>query len=153
MTMPMTTWSRWLLPTALAAALGFAGAVTPAPARAQDGELVRVLVNLADVVLRGGQPYYRYGNYSRDDRLIVGRDRHGRKVYYRLVPVASGAARAYRTTYGRRDVKCNKHGKCKVTYYDPRYDRDRRYGRHGRDWDDDDDRDWDDRRRWDDDDD
>ena len=48
-----------------------------------------MLVDVADVVLRGGQPYYRYGDYGYDDRLIVGRDRYGRPVYYRIV-IAAG---------------------------------------------------------------
>ena len=43
-------------------------------------------------------------------------------------------------------MKCNKHGKCKVSYYDPRYDRNDRYDRRdryydGRRWRDHDDRD------------
>lgn len=141
--------SRWLAPAILAGGFGLA-ALSPVPAHAQDGdELVRVLVDVADVVLRGGTPYYRYGDYGYDDRLIVARDRYGRPLYYRQVP------RDYRGTsryYGRdgargREVRCNSHGRCKVTYYDPRYDRDRyRYDRryygydrdHRRDWRDDD---------------
>jgi hypothetical protein len=34
--------------------------------------------------------------------------------------------RGYPVTHAQR-TKCNKHGKCKVTYYDPRQDRDDRY--------------------------
>ena len=34
--------------------------------------------------------------------------------------------RGYPVTSTQR-TKCNKHGKCKVTYYDPRHDRDDRY--------------------------
>ncbi|MCI4567545.1 hypothetical protein [Lysobacter sp. CFH 32150] len=155
----MTILSRWLAPAVLAAGLGF-GAMAPAPAQAQDDTLTRVLVDIADVVLRGGVPYYRYGDYGYDDRLIVQRDRYGRLVYYRMVPRYQSDYRAgppYGNAYGywnngpgNRKVKCNKHGKCKVTYYDPRYDRrdyydryyDDRYSRYDRN-----DRYWD-GRRW-----
>jgi hypothetical protein len=137
----MATLSRWLAPAVLAAGVGF-GAMTPAPAQAQD-DLTRVLVDIADVVLRGGQPYYRHGDYGDDDRLIAQRDRYGRVVYYRTVPRYStqrsgppygNAYGYYRNGPGSRDAKCNKHGKCKVSYYDPRYDRhdhDRRDDRDG----------------------
>ena len=151
----MTILSRWLASAVLAAGLGL-GAMTPAPAQAQDDALTRVLVDIADVVLRGGVPYYRYGDYGYDDRLIAQRDRYGRLVYYRMVPRYQSGYRAgppYGNAYGywnngpgSRNVKCNKHGKCKVTYYDQRYDRrgyydryddDRysRYDRSGRYWD------------------
>lgn len=130
----MAILSRWLAPAALAAGLGF-GAMIPAPAQAQD--LTRVLVDIADVVLRGGQPYYRNGDYGNDDRLIAQRDQYGRTVYYRNVPrYTQRSGPPYGNAYGyyrngpgsrdgatSRDVKCNKHGKCKVSYYDPRYDR------------------------------
>ncbi len=156
----MANLSRWLAPAVLAAGLGFA-AMVPAPAQAQD-DLVRVLVDVADVVLRGGQPYYRHGNYGYDDRLIATRDRYGRVVYYRMAPRYVRSVPRYDNAYdyrrhpASRDVKCNKHGKCKVTYYDARYDRrgdDRyyrsRYDRHDRY--DRYDRRWDARRqRWDD---
>jgi len=146
----MAILARWLAPAALAVGLGF-GAMTPAPAQAQD-TLTRVLVDIADVVLRGGQPYYRYGNYGYDDRLIAQRDRYGRVVYYRMVPryyddnyrdgPPYGNAYGYYRNAANRNVKCNKHGKCKASYYDPRYDRsgyDDRYwdGRRWRDRDDD----------------
>jgi len=147
----MNKLSRFLVPTTLAVALGF-GAMAPAPAQAQSqDELVRVLVDIADVVLRGGVPYYRHGDYSYDDRLIASRDRYGRVVYYRTVPrnYRSGppygnAYGYYRNGPGSRSVKCNKHGKCKATYYDARYDRDR--------YDRDRDRRWRGDRRWRDDD-
>jgi hypothetical protein len=112
----------------------------PAPAQAQD-DLARVLVDIADVVMRGGTPYYRHGNYGYDDRLVASRDRYGRPVYYRTVanggvyrngPPYGNAYGYYRNGPGSRDVKCNKHGKCKVEYYDPRYDRDGRRDQHGR---------------------
>lgn len=132
----MTTLSRWLAPLVFAAGFGML-ALTPTTARADSGDdLVRVLVDVADVVLRGNQPYYRNGNYGYNDRLIVVRDNRGQPRYYRDVP-RSQYVRNYRggsswNHRNDRDVKCNKHGKCKVkaTYYDPRYDRDRRNGRH-----------------------
>ena len=146
----MAILTRWLAPAVFAAGLGF-GAMTPAPAQAQDDTLTRVLVDIADVVLRGGVPYYRYGDYGYDDRLIAQRDRYGRIVYYRMVPRYQSDYRAgppYGNAYGywnngpgSRKVKCNKHGKCTVTYYDQRYDRrgyyDDRYSRYDRDryWD------------------
>lgn len=75
--------ARWLAPAVLAAALG-AAALVPAPAKAQSADLVRTIVDIADVVMRGNQPYYRHGDYSADDRLVMGRDRYGRPVYYRV---------------------------------------------------------------------
>lgn len=127
--------SRWIAPLLLAFGLG--AVAMPAPAQAQD--LTRILVDIADVVIRGDTPYYRHGDYGYDDRLHAQRDRYGRTLYYRNSPVAY------------RDAKCNKHGKCKVEYYNPRYDRDR-YERDDRYWDDRrGHRDWD--RRWRDDDD
>lgn len=124
----MDTVSRWLAPAVMAAGLGIA-AVAPTPAYAQSGdELVRVLVDVADVVLRGGVPYYRHGDYGYDDRLIVGRDRFGRPVYYRQTPRHVDYRYGYRDMPRDRHVHCNSNGKCKVTYYDPRYDRRYRHG-------------------------
>ena len=80
----MISLSRYLAPAVLAASLGVAAVA--APAQAQSDDLVRVLVDVADVVLRSGQPYYRYGDYGYDDRLVMQRDRYGRPVYYRYVP-------------------------------------------------------------------
>lgn len=130
----MSTVSRWIAPAVLAAGLGMA-ALSPAPAHAQSGDdLVRVIVDVADVVLRGGTPYYRNSGYGYNDRLIVERDRYGRPVYYRQVPrqpdYRSGPP--YGNAYGyhrnrnasNRRMKCNRHGKCKTTYYDARHDRD-----------------------------
>lgn len=130
--------SRWLAPAALAAALG-AAALVPAPAKAQSADLVRTIVDIADVVMRGNQPYYRHGDYGYDDRLVAGRDRYGRTVYYRVADTRGGYDRGmppYGRAYGYRDdtrrtKKCNRNGKCKVEYYDARHDQ-RRY----RDWDD-----------------
>lgn len=140
------TLARWLAPVALAAALG-AGALLPAPARAGD-DVVRVIVDLADVVFRNGSPYYRYGDYRHYDRLIVERDRRGRPVYYRYLPRdpyrygppygnAWGHDRNHagfvRDPYGRYSrQRCDSRGRCRVEYYDPRYDQrnDYGYGRH-----------------------
>ncbi|NZA25645.1 hypothetical protein H0E84_04560 [Luteimonas sp. SJ-92] len=136
----MTLLTRWLAPAALAAGLGVA-ALTPAPARASD-DLARVIVDVADVVLRGGTPYYRHGGHGYNDRLIVVRDRYGRPVYYRQVPrhYQASHSRHYRSgppahapAHGYRDrnrndnrnVRCNRNGHCTAQYYDPRYDRDR----------------------------
>lgn len=124
--------ARWLAPAALAAALGVA-ALTPAPANAQSADLVRTIVDIADVVMRGNQPYYRHGDYGYDDRLVAGRDRYGRTVYYRVADTRGydrsgppyGRAYGYHDTNTRR-TKCNKNGKCKVEYYDARHDQ-RRY--------------------------
>ncbi|GAA5000208.1 DUF4148 domain-containing protein [Pseudoluteimonas lycopersici] len=133
--------SRFLAPSALAIALGVGFSVPAAPVHAQD-DLTRAIVDIADVVFRAGVPYYRYGDYGRYDRLVVQSDRYGRPVYYRYVPVRVSAypGAPHGNAYGYRgrdddryyrDVDCNKHGKCKVTYYDGRHDR-----RHdGRWWD------------------
>lgn len=133
---------RWLAPAALAAALGATALAMPSPARAGD-DLVRVLVDVADVIFRTGAPYYR-DEHGRYERLVVVRGPYGPQ-YYRSLPPGYYADRR-----SGRHVKCNRHGKCKVqyTYYDPRHDRDRldRYDRvryrdrdwnRGRDW-----RDW-----------
>lgn len=127
----MDTMSRWLAPAVVAVGVGIA-ALFPPPVRARDGDdLVRVLVDIADVVLRGGVPYYRHGDYGYDDRLIVARDRYGRPVYYRQVPRRYLGSDRYYGYRDGRDVKCNNRGKCTLTYYDPRYDRDA-YRRHYR---------------------
>lgn len=140
--MNVKSLSKHVAPVVLTAALAL-GALTPGAARAQD-DLTRVLVDVADVVLRSGTPYYRYGNGGYNDRLIVARDRYGRPIYYRQLPrqvayrqptrVVYVPRPVYRPVYrttpnryytenqGRYDRKCNKHGKCKVTYYDPRRD-------------------------------
>ena len=137
----MTTLSKYIAPAVLAAGFAFT-ALTPKVAHAQDDALTRVIVDVADVVLRGGQPYYRYGYYRDQDRLVVVRDRYGRPVYYRVVDnrryddryrYANRPVPVYydqRVDTARR-VKCNKHGNCSVTYYDPNYDR-RAYQSHYR---------------------
>lgn len=132
----MPTTSRWFASLALAAGLGFAG-LAPAPAHASD-DLVRILVDVADVVLRGNTPYYRHGGYDRHDRLIAVRDRYGRVTYYREVP------RHHRRVYHppRHRPGPPPHARAwghptrrsAVRYYDSRFDRDHRRGkRHDRD--------------------
>ncbi len=137
----MSSLARWLAPAALAATLA-AGAALPAPAQAA-GPSIRLVVDLGDVVFRNGQPYYRYGNYGYDDRLIVERDYRGRPVYYRHAPQydnrygppygnAYGYHRDRDGRYSRRI--CDNRGRCRVEYYDPRHDRrygDRYDGRYG----------------------
>lgn len=118
----------------LAAGLGLA-ALGPAPARADD-DLVRVIVDVADVIFRGGHPYYRHGDYRHDDRLIVDRDRYGRPLYYRYVSRDYGrydrrSGPPYGNAYGywnkrapqNSRVSCDRNGRCVTRYYDPRYDR------------------------------
>lgn len=122
--------------TVLAMGLGFAS-LAPTPAQAQNSivDLARVIVNVNDIVYRGGQPYYRYGSYGPQDRIIVVREGN-RNVYYRNVP--RGNAYGY---YGHpqhsNKYKTKHKGKYKNTrYYSrDRYDRDR-YDRDRR-WDDD----------------
>lgn len=132
--------TKLLAPAVLAAGLGMAAIA--APAQAQSDDLVRVLVNVADVVLRGNTPYYRHGDYGYNDRLTMQRDRYGNPVYYRYIPREvyrqgppyGNAYGYYRNGPGSNgQTKCNKHGKCKTTYYDPRHDRDDRY-RDDRRW-------------------
>lgn len=132
--------ARWVAPLVLATGLTVA-ALVPNPAHAQDDQRVRVIVDAADVVVRGGQPYYRYGGYRDSDRIVIGRDRYGRPIYYRIVDRRDwrdrdrddryGHRRHYRRpaypAYGHdptaRRVTCNNVGNCTVTYYDPRFDR------------------------------
>lgn len=78
----MTSATRWLAPVALALGLGV-GVLSP-QAHAQNS-LPRVLVDVADVVMRSGDPYYRYGNNGYGSRLIMQHDAYGRPVYYRTV--------------------------------------------------------------------
>lgn len=150
--------SRWLTSLALAAALVVA-AFAPVPARASD-DLIRLVVDLGDVVIRSGHPYYRHGGYGYNDRLIVERDRYGRPIYYRHAPRAQyrppyGNAYGNHRNHGRYDDdryysrrKCDSRGRCRVEYYDPRQDRrDDYYSyRRNRDYDRNHDRRWDDRR-------
>lgn len=132
----MAILTRWLASTALAAGLGLVTLAAPAPAQAQsDDDLVRVIVDVADVIFRGGDPYYRYG----DERLILDRDRYGRPIYYRAVSRSGppyGKAHGYWKKHGRANrASCDRYGRCVTRYYDPRYDRrhDNRYYSYGRD--------------------
>lgn len=125
--MTIHTLTRWAMPGLLAVGLT-AATLAPAPVRAQSNdELVQVLVNVADVVLRGNEPYYR-GNYH--DRLRVSRDRYGRPTYYRTVPrhgpPRHAPARGWRQQQVRRE-SCDRRGRCTVRYYDPRRDRSNRW--------------------------
>ena len=121
--MALLTSSRWLFTAVLATGLGVA-AMAPMPARASD-DLVRVLVNVADVIYHGGQPYYRHGDRSRYDRVVIVRDRYQRPSYYRYVP------RDNRVAYRPGPPP---HARAHGYYRDPpRY-----YGRQDRDrWNDD----------------
>ena len=127
----MATVTRWLASTALAAGLGLATLAPPTPVQAQSNDdLVRVIVNVADVIFRNGYPYYRYGDYGYDDRLIVERDRYGRPVYYRYQPrnyrsgPPYGNAHGYWKKHGQASrMSCDRNGRCVTRYYDPRYDR------------------------------
>ncbi len=133
--MTVSTFSRWLFPAALAA--GLASLAIAAPARAND-DLVRVIVDVADVVLRGDSAYYRNGHDGRDDRLTVSRDRYGRPVYYRTAPRYSNVRRHAQPRYapayvsrdrhvrGRNQTRCDRYGRCTTRYSDPRQDRARR---------------------------
>jgi hypothetical protein len=163
-----TALTRWLAPVVLAAGLGAAG-LSPMPARASESDdLVRVIVDVADVIYHSGYPYYRYGGgYDYGNRLVVVHNRYGSPVYYRTVPryrsgPPYGNAYGYYRNAPVRYGNCNSHGKCKAEYYDARYDRhyysdrydhgyDRRYRYDDRRYRDDD-RHWD-GRRWHDDDD
>lgn len=127
-----------LIAPALALVLGMAALSAPTPAKAND-DLIRVLVDVADVVMRGDQAYYRHGRYSQNDRLVAVRDRHGRVSYYRHVPrqyrrsaPPHGVAHGYYRNASSR-ANCNSNGKCKVTYYDPRKDK-KRNSRNRRGW-------------------
>ena len=66
--------SRYLAPAVLAASLGIAAVAAPAPAQAQSDDLVRVLVDVADVVLRGSAHAERYHvfPYLSQDSLRAG---------------------------------------------------------------------------------
>jgi hypothetical protein len=129
-------FSRWIAPVLLAAGLGIA-AMTPGIARADD-DLVRVLVNVADIVYHSGQPYYRHGDYGRYDRVVVVRDRYRRPTYYRYVPRDYYVDYRPGPPYGRAHGYYRKHPRYYYRDSDPRY-----YGyRDGHDrydrWDDDD---------------
>ena len=78
---------------AAAVSAGLTMAIAPQPAQAQSiVDLARVIVNVNDIVYRGGVPYYRYGQYRPEDRIIVVRE-NGRRTYYRNAP--RGVAHGY----------------------------------------------------------
>lgn len=124
-------FARLLGPAVLAAGLGIA-AFSPTPARASD-DLVRVIVDVADVIYHSGRPYYRHGHgYYPDNRVVIVRDRYHRPTYYRYVP---------RTVYYARPPYGRAHGHYRnAPRYDYRHVRyDDRYDRYDRrhDWRDD----------------
>ena len=91
------------------------------------------------MIVRNNTPYYRYGNFGYADRLIVVNDRWGRPTYYRNAPryvdyrYRPAPPPRYYNNNRYYDRDCNRHGKCRVTYYDSRHDRRddyRRYDRH-----------------------
>jgi len=133
--------TRWLAPVVFAAGLGI-GALTPTPAQARDGDdLVRVAVAVADVVLNGGQPYYRYGpHYGPENRLVVVYDHYRRPTYYRYVPrrvYLAGPPYGHAYGYYRNApvyYRAGGHRDYRPDYRDHRgHDRDRRDGhRKGR---------------------
>jgi hypothetical protein len=137
----MTSMSltRFFAPALLALGLGVA-AFAPATARASD-DLVRVLVDVADVVYHSGQPYYRHGRYGYNDRVIIVRDRYHRPRYYRYAPrVVYHAPPPYGRAHGYyRNPPRHDHRYVRYDRYD-RYDRDRYDRRYY---------DRDDRGRWD----
>jgi hypothetical protein len=136
----MTSFSltRFFAPAVLAMGLGLA-AFTPSTARASD-DLVRVLVDVADIVYHSGQPYYRHGRYGYNDRVIIVRDRYHRPTYYRYAPrVVYHAPPPYGRAHGY--YRNSPRYDSRYVRYD-RYDRDRydrnRYDHRDRDrWDDD----------------
>lgn len=71
---------RFIISSAVALAVSLAAFAPPAEAR---DDVARVLVDIADVAIRGGVPYYRHGGYHAHDRLVVVRDHHGHPRYYR----------------------------------------------------------------------
>lgn len=139
----MRAFSRYALSAVFAGALGLSALVAPAAARADDDDddaIAEVLVALSDIYFNGGQPYYR----PTREPLYVDYD-YGEPRYYRHVPRHRHHSPRYAyTPYPVREMKCDRHGRCKVKYHRDRYrdwdddDDDRRWRRH-RDYDDDDD--------------
>lgn len=140
----MSRISHWLAPVVLgAAAAGASLFATPVQAQSNT-DLIRVLVNASDVLFRSGQPYDRHNsNDGYNDRLVVGRDRYGRPVYYRNAPrYGSGYGNGYSTGYGNgyaygnryqsqpQQTRCDSRGRCTTRYYDPRYNRAGAYGQY-----------------------
>lgn len=125
----MATLSRWFAPAVLAIGVALAGlAPATAQAQSQNHDVARIIVDVADVAFRSGQPYHRHDRYGHNDRLVVVRDRYGRPVYYRNAPRHVTYHSGYRQPVpAYRESRCNRNGKCTVSYYDAR--RDRRYDR------------------------
>lgn len=115
----MNMGNRWIAVAALAIAAAFALPQSALAQRVQD-EDVREYVDEADVVMRGGQPYYRYGDDGSYERLRIERDLAGQALYYR---VAGRGGRGYYRPGYERYTRCDSRGRCRVEYYDPRYDR------------------------------
>lgn len=115
----MNMGNRWIVVAVLAVAAAF---TLPQAAMAQQvqDEDVREYVDEADVVMRGGQPYYRYSDADRHERLHIERDPAGQALYYRVI--GRDGRGYYRPGYDRYS-RCDSRGICRVEYYDPRYDR------------------------------
>lgn len=117
--------------TAVALGLGMAS-FTPAPAQAQSiVDIARVIVSVNDIVYRGGIPYYRYGSYRPQDRIIVVRE-GGHRRYYRNVP--RGNAYGYYGHPQHSNKYKTKHKKGRY-YSRDRWDRDDRDHRDNDRWD------------------
>lgn len=134
----MSRMSHWLAPVVLGVAAAGAS-MMPATAHAQSGgDLIRILVNASDVIVRGGHAYDRHNsNYGYNDRLVVGRDRYGRPLYYRNAPrygssygSSYGSGYAYGNQYqnGQQQTRCDSRGRCSTQYYDSRYSRGNGHG-------------------------
>ena len=128
----MNMGNRWIAFAVLTIVAVFA---LPQAATAQSNNY-REYVEAADVVMRGGLPYYRHGNFGSHDRLHIEYDRGGRSLYYRLGRHHDGRYRDdylyrdgyYRTGYNKGYYNggynsCDSRGRCRVEYYHPRYDR------------------------------
>lgn len=114
----MNMGNRWIAGVVLAITAVFALPQAASAQQMQDEE--REYVDEADVVMRGGQPYYRYSNDGRREKLHIERDPAGQALYYRVIGRDGGGY--YRRGYDRY-TRCDSRGICRVEYYDPRYDR------------------------------
>ena len=130
-------FSRLSASAVLAAALGLAS-LSPGKAHAND-DLVRVLVNVADIIHRSGQPYYHDRDYGRYQQVVVVRDRYQRPTYYRYVPrnhrSAYRSAPPYGNAYGyHRNQPVRYYDRDDRRYRDDRRDRDDRHYRDRDHW-------------------
>ncbi|MDO4708343.1 MAG: hypothetical protein Q4B94_00750 [Pseudomonadota bacterium] len=114
----MNMGNRWIAAIVLVIAAVFTVPQTASAQQAQD-EDVREYVDAAEVVMRGGQPYYRYSDAGHPERLRIERDPAGQALYYRVI----GRDRGYYRPGYDRYTRCDSRGICRVEYYDPRYDR------------------------------